>query len=142
MLVIAWVFSELTQLDSAWKWPKIPGIETFKGDIFHTAAYKEGYDLKGKKVAVVGSGSSGVQVCASIYPEVEKLYTWVRSPTWITAAFGQQFAGESGRNFDCKCFLQRLTSCLEICKLTTWQTLMIKRLPLMTIGKGIIGTRR
>ncbi|KAL2827251.1 dimethylaniline monooxygenase [Aspergillus pseudoustus] len=85
---------------NAWKWPDIPGLQSFKGDIFHSASYKEDYDLKGKRVAVVGSGSSGVQVCASIYPEVSELYTWVRSPTWITAAFGQQFAGKDGRNFD------------------------------------------
>jgi len=31
------------------------------------------------------------------------MYTWVRNPTWITAAFGQQFAGKDGRNFDCTC---------------------------------------
>lgn len=59
--------------------------------------------MKGKRVAVIGSGSSGVQVCASIYADVEIMYTWVRSPTWITAAFGQQFAGKDGRNFECEC---------------------------------------
>lgn len=91
---------------SAWKWPDIPGLHSFKGDIFHSASYQEDYDLKDKRVAVIGSGSSGVQVCASIYPEVSQLYTWVRSPTWITAAFGQQFAGKDGRNFDCE-FLPR-----------------------------------
>ncbi|CAK7223816.1 hypothetical protein SEUCBS140593_005359 [Sporothrix eucalyptigena] len=85
---------------NAWKWPEIPGIHSFKGDLFHTAAYKEGFDLKGKRVAVIGSGSSGVQVCATIYPDVSKLYTWVRDPTWITAAFGQKFAGPDGKNFD------------------------------------------
>ncbi|OAP57927.1 hypothetical protein AYL99_08665 [Fonsecaea erecta] len=85
---------------NAWKWPDIPGLKTFQGDLFHTAHYKEGYDLKGKRVAVIGSGSSGVQVCASIYKDVEHMYTWVRNPTWITAAFGQQFAGKDGRNFD------------------------------------------
>lgn len=57
--------------------------------------------MKCKRAAVIGAGSSGVQVVASIYDEVEKLYTWVRNPTWITAAFGQQFAGKDGRNFEC-----------------------------------------
>ncbi|KAH8695627.1 flavin-binding monooxygenase [Talaromyces proteolyticus] len=85
---------------NAWKWPNIQGLKTFKGDIFHTANYRDGFDLKNKRVAVIGSGSSGVQVCAAIYPEVEKLYTWVRSPTWITAAFGKQFAGKDGQNFN------------------------------------------
>ncbi|OAP54334.1 hypothetical protein AYL99_11435 [Fonsecaea erecta] len=85
---------------NAWKWPKIPGLDTFKGDLFHTARYEEGYDLTGKRVAVIGAGSSGVQVCASIFPRVEKLYTWVRSPTWITASIGKQFAGKDGQNFN------------------------------------------
>lgn len=86
---------------SAWKWPKIQGIELFKGRLFHTANYQEGYDLKGKRVAVIGSGSSGVQTVASVYDDVSKLYTWVRSPTWITAGFAQKYAGKAGANFSC-----------------------------------------
>jgi cation diffusion facilitator CzcD-associated flavoprotein CzcO len=70
--------------------------------MFHTARYQEDYDLTGKRVAVIGSGSSGVQVVASIYPQVSKLYTWVRSPTWITAGFAQKYAGKGGANFACK----------------------------------------
>ncbi|PYI13635.1 flavin-binding monooxygenase [Aspergillus violaceofuscus CBS 115571] len=85
---------------NAWKWPDIPGLHSFQGKLFHTAAYPEGLSLKDQKVAVIGSGSSGVQVVASIQDEVSELYTWVRSPVWITAAFGQSFAGKDGRNFD------------------------------------------
>ncbi|OGM48707.1 dimethylaniline monooxygenase [Aspergillus bombycis] len=85
---------------NSWKWPDIPGIKTFKGDIFHTANFKEDYPVKGKTAAVIGAGSSGIQTVSAIYPEVEKLYTWVRSPTWITAAIGQKFASKEGHNFD------------------------------------------
>ncbi|KAK2733097.1 hypothetical protein FQN57_002308 [Myotisia sp. PD_48] len=85
---------------NAWKWPDIPGIDTFKGKIFHTARYDEDYDLKGKRVAVIGSGSSGVQTVASIYNDVSELYHWVRNPTWITAGFAQNYAGENGQNFE------------------------------------------
>ncbi|KAL2844102.1 dimethylaniline monooxygenase [Aspergillus pseudoustus] len=84
---------------NAWRWPEIPGIDTFEGDLFHTAHYDDGYSLKGKRVAVIGAGSSGIQVVASILDEVDELYTWVRSPTWITAAFGQAYAGKDGQNF-------------------------------------------
>lgn len=76
------------------KMPEIEGIKDFKGKVMHSAAYEEGYDLKDKKVAVVGAGermkmkhfglgltfsagSSGVQIVAKILPEVEKLYHWV-----------------------------------------------------------------
>lgn len=53
-------------------------------------------------MAVVGSGSSGVQTVASIYDDVEKLYTWVRNPTWITAGFAQKYAGKNGENIACE----------------------------------------
>lgn len=70
--------------------------------MFHTANYEKGFDLRDKRVAVIGSGSSGVQTVATIYSEVSKLYTWVRSPTWITAGFAQKYAGENGANFECE----------------------------------------
>ena len=76
-------------------------MHSFKGDLFHTAAYPEGFDLKDKRVAVIGSGSSGIQLAASIHNEVSHLYTWVRSPIWITSAFAQRFSGKDGQNFDC-----------------------------------------
>ncbi|KAJ3536866.1 hypothetical protein NM208_g6542 [Fusarium decemcellulare] len=82
-----------------WKWPDIKGLHTFKGSLQHSAHYDESLDLTGKRVAVIGIGSSGVQIISNIAPIVEKLYTWVRSPTWITAAFAQRFAGKNGNNF-------------------------------------------
>lgn len=95
----------LTIFSSAWKWPSITGIESFQGKLFHSANYEKGYDLTEKRVAVIGSGSSGVQIVASIYKDVSQLYTWVRTPTWITAGFAQKYAGENGANFDCEWLL-------------------------------------
>lgn len=69
----------------------------------HSASWDEDYDLTGKKVAVIGSGSSGVQIMPNIYSRVEKLYHWIRTPVWITAGFAQRFAGEGGANFYCEC---------------------------------------
>lgn len=82
-----------------WKWPDVEGLKEFKGKLMHSAAYEEGYELKGKRVAVVGSGSSGVQIVAAIQTKVEKLYHWVRSPIWITAGFAQTWAAKGGMNF-------------------------------------------
>jgi cation diffusion facilitator CzcD-associated flavoprotein CzcO len=69
----------------------------------HSANYEEGYDLSGKKVAVIGCGSSGVQIVAAIQSKVDKLYHWVRSPIWITAGFAQTWAAKNGANFRCMC---------------------------------------
>ncbi|KAI9726035.1 MAG: hypothetical protein M1828_002043 [Chrysothrix sp. TS-e1954] len=82
-----------------WKWPNIQGREKFKGTMMHTANFDESMDLKGKKVAVLGAGSSGVQCVAKIQKDVEQLYHWVKSPIWITAAYGGTWAGMEGANF-------------------------------------------
>ncbi|KAL2802339.1 dimethylaniline monooxygenase [Aspergillus granulosus] len=85
---------------NAWKWPDIAGLHTFKGDLFHSATYNENYDLIGKRLAVIGNGSSGIQVVAESYKHVSKLYTWIRSPTWILAAIGQRKGSKEGQNYN------------------------------------------
>lgn len=82
-----------------WKWPDVKGLHSFKGILEHTARYSEGRDLSDKRVAVIGIGSSGIQCISKIAPQVKQLYTWIKSPTWITAGFAQKFAGENGANF-------------------------------------------
>ncbi|KAK4948538.1 hypothetical protein LTR10_012542 [Elasticomyces elasticus] len=82
-----------------WKWPNIPGLHDFKGTLLHSAQYDERTDLQGKRVALVGAGSSGVQILPNVYDRVEKIYTWVRTKIWITAGFAQDFAGKDGANF-------------------------------------------
>lgn len=89
-------------MQSAWNWPKIKGLHEFKGKLCHTADYDTSIDLHGKRVAVVGIGSSGVQIIPNIIDKVEKLYTWVAAPTWITAGFAPKYAGPNGDNFKCK----------------------------------------
>jgi len=83
-----------------WKWPDVSGLHDFTGKLMHSAHYDEGYSLEGKRVAVLGAGSSGVQIVASIQPKVKQLYHWVRSPIWITAGFAQTWAGRDGANFE------------------------------------------
>ncbi|KAJ5820642.1 hypothetical protein N7474_006233 [Penicillium riverlandense] len=83
-----------------WKWPSIAGLDTFQGDLVHTANWTEGIDLRGKKVGVIGNGSSGMQVLPAIHPDVECLVSFSRSPTWVTPTFASEFAGPNGANFE------------------------------------------
>jgi cation diffusion facilitator CzcD-associated flavoprotein CzcO len=53
---------------SVWKYPEVPGIESFKGKLMHTASWDSEVDLQDKVVAVIGSGSSAVQVVPNIAP--------------------------------------------------------------------------
>src|SRR3954469_23878541 len=62
--------------------PDIPGLETFAGTTMHTARWDSSVDLNGKRVAIIGTGASAVQVIPSIAPEVEQLTVFQRTPIW------------------------------------------------------------
>lgn len=63
--------------------PRIEGMDDFAGRSFHTFYWpEEGIDLKGKRVAVIGTGSTGVQVISTIAAEVGQLTVFQRHPNW------------------------------------------------------------
>jgi cation diffusion facilitator CzcD-associated flavoprotein CzcO len=61
--------------------PRLPG--TFAGHSFHSAEWDHGYDLTGKRVAVIGTGASAVQFIPEIAPEVERLFVFQRTGNWF-----------------------------------------------------------
>jgi cation diffusion facilitator CzcD-associated flavoprotein CzcO len=103
---------------NSWKYPDIKGLHDFGGKLMHSAAYDTTFDVTGKKVAVIGAGSSGVQLVSTIQSKVDKLYHWIKSPIWITAGFAQRWAGPDGENFACKRFLPFLHSVANLFKQT------------------------
>ncbi|KAF4867728.1 FAD-binding monooxygenase moxY [Colletotrichum siamense] len=66
-----------------WKWPKIPGLQQFEGHLVHSADWPSGFNHSGLTVAVIGNGSSGVQILPEIQPDVKELVHFVREPTWV-----------------------------------------------------------
>lgn len=75
---------EAVGLLSATKVPHFPGEENFRGEIFHTARWPQGeVDLTGKRVGVIGTGSSGIQVIAELAPKVGHLTVFQRTPQWV-----------------------------------------------------------
>ncbi len=67
--------------------PEFPGSADFQGEIFHTARWPhEPVDLRGKRVGVIGTGSSGIQVIAEIVPEVGHLHVFQRTPQYVVPA--------------------------------------------------------
>ncbi|QKX59638.1 uncharacterized protein TRUGW13939_06775 [Talaromyces rugulosus] len=102
-----------------WNWPSITGLHDFQGKLMHSADWDSSYDLKvsttppyfstmktlagrgsnlpqGKKVAVIGAGSSGIQIVPSIQPEVERLDHYVRGRTWIASSLASEEIEDRG----------------------------------------------
>ncbi len=63
--------------------PEFDGIDTFTGKTFHSARWDHNVDLRGKKVAVIGTGASAVQFVPQIVDDVAELQLYQRSPAWV-----------------------------------------------------------
>jgi cation diffusion facilitator CzcD-associated flavoprotein CzcO len=63
--------------------PKLPGIDLFQGHIMHSARWDHQYQLKGKKVAVIGTGASSIQFVPEIQLQVDQLYLYQRTAAWV-----------------------------------------------------------
>lgn len=65
------------------KMPEVRGLADFQGDSFHTSQWPEGFDVRGKRVAIVGSGASAMQVVPAIAKDVAELTIFQRTPPWV-----------------------------------------------------------
>jgi 4-hydroxyacetophenone monooxygenase len=63
--------------------PDIQGIETFRGPLFHTARWDQGFAPRGKRVALIGTGASGLQLAPVISRTVDRLVVFQRTPAWV-----------------------------------------------------------
>src|SRR3954468_7859517 len=65
------------------KLPDFPGLDDFEGPAFHSARWDHSVDLRGRRVASVGTGASALQYVPSSAPESAKLYVIQRTPPWV-----------------------------------------------------------
>ena len=64
------------------KKPEIPGVDDFAGEVMHTARWNHDIDLTDKRVAIIGTGASAVQIIPTIAADVEHLTVFQRTPIW------------------------------------------------------------
>lgn len=74
------------------KLPDIPGIEGFEGKIWHTTAWDHDYDYTGKRVAVIGTGSTGSQLVRGVAAKAQSLTVYQRTPNWVKPVPGYRDA--------------------------------------------------
>ncbi|KAI0029542.1 FAD/NAD-P-binding domain-containing protein [Vararia minispora EC-137] len=80
---------------SRWRWPDIEGLKDFKGTIVHSAQWNlsEGSweddvrDWANKNIGVIGNGSTGIQIVATLQPRVGHLTNFARNKTWLSTSF-------------------------------------------------------
>jgi 4-hydroxyacetophenone monooxygenase len=63
--------------------PDLPGMGSFSGPSFHTATWPDDIDLDGRRIAIIGTGASSMQVVPAIAAQVAHLTVFQRSPQWV-----------------------------------------------------------
>lgn len=88
--------------------PRFPGLEEYKGTYFHSARWDSTFDPKGKKVAVIGTGASAIQIIPAIAPAVAQLTVLQRTPPWVSHRFDKEVSNFSKALFRRFPFSQKL----------------------------------
>lgn len=73
--------------------PHFKGRDSFQGHSFHTNNWQHDVDLRGKRVAIIGSGASAAQVIPAIAPDVGHLHVFQRTPHWVLPRHDHVFSG-------------------------------------------------
>jgi cation diffusion facilitator CzcD-associated flavoprotein CzcO len=79
--------------------PRIAGMDQFEGALFHSARWDHSVGLKGKRIGVIGMGSTGVQIISELAGKVAKLVHFVRNPQWIMPVENGYFSEEERAAF-------------------------------------------
>ncbi|RFU34831.1 Flavin-containing monooxygenase, partial [Scytalidium lignicola] len=74
-----------------WKWPDIAGLQDFEGKLQHSANWDNSWDYTNKKMALIGCGSSAIQILPRLQKQCSEVYNFVRGGTWISQPFGSSF---------------------------------------------------
>jgi cyclohexanone monooxygenase len=83
---------------SATNVPEFPGMDSFRGRLVHTGAWPEDLDLTGKRVGVIGNGSTGGQILTAIAPVVDHLTSFQRTPQYSVPAGNRELTAEELRD--------------------------------------------
>ena len=97
------IYVSATGILNKWQWPEIPGLKTFEGKTVHTADWDASTEMEGKEIALIGAGSSGIQVLPQIQPIAKRVDHYMSGKTWISPiGFGSEEVFERGAIGNCK----------------------------------------
>ncbi|WP_448852266.1 flavin-containing monooxygenase [Corynebacterium sp. 335C] len=96
------------------KLPDIPGIAGFQGEMFHSARWDHDADLEGKRIAVIGTGASAIQIVPEVAKAAGKLSVFQRTPPYIMPRIDRPYAGVE------KLLLKKVPGLRQIVRAQDW----------------------
>jgi cation diffusion facilitator CzcD-associated flavoprotein CzcO len=97
--------------------PEIPGLDTFEGRVFHSARWPKDFDPRARRVAVVGTGASAVQIVPGIIDAVSRLFLFQRSAPYVLPRRDYAYSPRAKKRFARRPGLLRLSRALTFAEL-------------------------
>lgn len=88
--------------------PDIPGLASFGGPMFHTAEWDATVPLDGRRVGIIGTGASAIQVIPAIQPRVAQLVVAQRTPPWVMPRWDRAIPERTRQRYAARPWTQRL----------------------------------
>lgn len=79
--------------------PDIAGLSDFKGEWFHSARWDDSVPLDGRRIGVIGNGSTGVQIVSALARRAQRVVHFLRSPQWIMPCTNPRYSAEQRQAF-------------------------------------------
>ena len=79
--------------------PRIEGMENFRGQLFHSSRWDHSVSLEGKRIGVIGNGSTGVQIISALAGRAQLIEHYVRTPQWIMPVDNTPYSKEQREAF-------------------------------------------
>src|ERR1700756_2020598 len=79
--------------------PALPGLASFRGPVFHSAQWRHDVALKGRRIAVIGTGASAVQFVPELAREAARLTVFQRTPPWVLPRADRAYTERERRRF-------------------------------------------
>ncbi|MBL6749234.1 MAG: NAD(P)/FAD-dependent oxidoreductase [Nevskia sp.] len=111
-------------------YPEIKGLESFAGACFHSARWDHGVPLQGKRVGVIGTGSTAVQITTALVDKVAKFELFQRTPQWVCPQMDTAYSETNKRLFARIPLLRRLVYAVY------------KKYFELTFGRAVVGDKR
>ena len=79
--------------------PDIPGISSFEGKVIHTTDWEDDFDPAGRRIAVIGTGATAVQLIPELAKTAADLTVYQRTPIWVVPKIDLRFGERAKRLF-------------------------------------------
>ncbi len=117
--------------------PDITGLDSFKGKCFHSARWDHNFDVRGKRVALIGTGASAIQIVPELAGVAAKLHLFQRNPAWVLPKPDHAIGGRARSLYARLPALQRLVRASIYWQLE-WRALGFSRPQILKLAEPVV----